>query len=124
MSAGGDGVKLSSTFLLSAFLNSIVWFGKEPPCCVSKCHSTLVGPLTVIRPLSVIGCTGPMQPGKLISFGSTCTLRSVIEANGGFITGRLARLPAVSVTLLDTQQGLPGSSGVVTSHQVVSLFLP
>jgi hypothetical protein len=67
---------------------------------------------------------GPRQPGALIEFGSTSTVTLVTLACGAATTGMFARLPAVFVTLVETQQFLPVLSGSTIYHQPVSAVLP
>jgi hypothetical protein len=75
-------------------------------------------------PVISSGRMGPVHPATLSAFGSTSTVTCVTEAFGASTTGMAPRLPAVLVTLVDTQQFLPELSGSTIYHQLPSPLLP
>src|SRR5687767_7599711 len=96
----------------------------DPSSWVSKCHFTSVGPLAWMVPSNSIGEGGPKHPGGVSSLGSSLSVTRVTCAIDCGMTGRLARFPAVRVTLEATQQGKPGSFCVTTYHQDESPLRP
>jgi len=67
---------------------------------------------------------GPVQPGTLMTLGSVPTVTLVTVAVGLWTTPIPDRLPLVTTTLAATQQPLPGLSGSLTSHHVLSVDRP
>src|SRR5688572_5358012 len=97
-----------------------------PPCSVTNCHWTVVGPFVSMVPSISMAGTVPVHPGPvaLTVLGLTSKVVLVTAACGVGTTGMFARLPAALVTLTETQQLRLELNGSTIYHQVPSEFLP
>src|SRR6185503_21221331 len=95
-----------------------------PPCCVSKRHFTVAGPLVSMVPSIRSGEMTSAQVVVRTVLGPTSTVTWVTEAVGISTTGTAPRLPPVVVTLVATQHRLPELKGSTMYHQLPSEFLP